>query len=264
VKFASIGSGSEGNGTLVEFGGTLLLVDCGFSARETERRLVRWGVSPADISAILVTHEHADHVRGAPLFSRRHGIPVYLTWGTYSCKAFREKPIDEEMVNIITPDNSFNIGEIEIMPIPVPHDAREPVQFVFLANGLQLGLLTDSGHITSHMRSVYKSCDGLFLECNHDLDMLVNGPYPVALKRRVAGNYGHLSNHQAAGLLRDIDVERVQHLVVSHVSKHNNHLDLVMDALKVNLEYGSLPIKVADQKDGLAWQQLVPAKVVCG
>ena len=256
MRFASIGSGSEGNGTLLAYGDTLILLDCGFSAKETVRRLREKNVEPEQLTAILVTHEHADHIKGVSVLSSRYNIPVYLTWGTFCCKPLQQRPLIESLVTIITPHDMFTIGGIDVQPVPVPHDAREPTQFVFSTAQWRVGVLTDVGSITSHIISVYQDCDALLLECNHDFELLMNGPYPQSLKRRVAGDFGHLNNQQAALLLKAVYSERLQHLVVTHVSQKNNALDRVKSALVGAVNCCPDWIRIADQDRGIEWQVL--------
>lgn len=256
MRFASIGSGSEGNGTLLACGDTLILLDCGFSAKETVRRLRMKNVEPEQLTAILVTHEHADHIKGVSVLSSRYNIPVYLTWGTFCCKPLQQRPLIESLVTIITPHDMFSIGGIEVQPVPVPHDAREPTQFVFSTAEWRIGVLTDVGSITSHITDVYKNCDALLLECNHDLELLMSGPYPQSLKRRVAGDFGHLNNQQAALLLKSIYSERLQHLVITHVSQKNNALDRVKSALIGAVDCCPDWIQIAHQDTGFDWQAL--------
>ena len=204
------------------------LLDCGFAAREVERRLEALDVSPESLDAILVTHEHMDHIQGAGPLARRYKLPVWMTAGT-----FRQGRCGEisqlELFNAHS--GGFSIGGIEITPFPVPHDAREPVQFLFSAPSGRLGVLTDSGHWTPHILELFRDCDALMLECNHDSDMLANGPYPPALQRRVGGGLGHLSNGQAAEFIRRIGPERLQHLVAAHLSEKNNTPRVVKDTL---------------------------------
>lgn len=253
MKFASIGSGSEGNGTLICHEDTCLLLDCGFSAKETVRRLKLKGVEPEQLTAILVTHEHGDHIKGVSVLSSKYRIPVFLTWGTFCCKPLQKRPIEESLVRIITPHQSFRVGSVDVQPVPVPHDAREPTQFVFSVGAWRLGVLTDVGSITPHIESVYENCDALLLECNHDLDMLAEGAYPASLKRRVAGDYGHLNNQQAASLLRSVYSQKMRHLVVTHISQKNNALEKVRDALVAAIHCCPDWIQMADQELGFEW-----------
>ncbi|MCP3671135.1 MAG: MBL fold metallo-hydrolase [Gammaproteobacteria bacterium] len=228
MRFASLGSGSRGNAMLIEAGATRILLDSGFAAREVESRLGQIGVEPDSIDAIVVTHEHQDHIRGVGAYARRYRLPVWITAGTNRqnrCGVLPE-------VRLFNPHESgFHIGDLEVTPFPVPHDATEPSQFVFAAGGLKLGILTDIGFYTPHISEMLQACDALFLECNHDVDMLASGPYPPALQRRVASNLGHLSNDQAVDFLRQFDLGRLQRLVAAHLSEKNNTPDLARRAM---------------------------------
>lgn len=229
LRFASLGSGSRGNATLVQSAETLLLIDCGFPLREFAGRCAGLGVAPEDIDALLLTHEHGDHVRGAGPLARRHQVPVWSSHGTWRSWGRKEKDIDWRELN--GHDRPFHIGDIEISPFAVPHDAREPCQFVLAVNDRRLGLLTDLGSITPRVLNALNGVDALLLECNHDADMLWSGPYPPSLRRRVGGTHGHLSNAQAAELLAELDQERLQHLVAGHLSEKNNRPELARNAL---------------------------------
>src|SRR5258708_4509642 len=173
MRFASLGSGSEGNGLLVEVGSTRVLIDCGFGIRDTVARLERLGVAPDEVSAIIVTHEHSDHIGGVAAFAARFGTPVWLTFGTLAVVSdrFAELPC----VRGFDSHDSFAIDAIEVRPFPVPHDAREPVQFVCTDGRWRLGVLTDLGMSTAHVEASLSGCDALVLECNHDLDLLADG-----------------------------------------------------------------------------------------
>ncbi len=252
IRFASLGSGSKGNATLIEAGETLLLVDCGYSATEAQRRMAALGVDPASISAILVTHEHGDHIRGVPVLSRRHRIPVHLTHGTLL--ACRDDDFHD--VRIISPHRAFTIGDFEVRPFPVPHDAREPCQFVFSVAGWRLGLLTDAGSITSHMIEALDGCHALLLECNYDPVMLAQGPYPPALQRRIDDRFGHLANHQARDLLGRLDTTALRHLRLMHLSEKNNHPDRVLETLRDVVSGICCDVHVASQDGGFDWVEL--------
>lgn len=249
MRFASLGSGSRGNATLVEDGATRILVDCGFSCIEMERRLVRLGVRPEQVSAILVTHEHADHISGVARFSRRFRVPVWMTAGTEAVHQGGEV----HAWNCFSSHQAFEIGTLGIQPFPVPHDAREPCQFVFSNGYNRLGVLTDAGNVTVHMLKALGRLNALLLECNHDTDMLASGPYPPALKRRVGGPFGHLSNDQAAQLLHKLDSAHLQYLVAAHISDKNNRPDLARCALADALAWPVQKVLAADQEAGLPW-----------
>jgi phosphoribosyl 1,2-cyclic phosphodiesterase len=252
VRFASLGSGSRGNATLVEAGDTLIMIDCGFSCRETERRLSRVGRSAADLSALLVTHEHGDHVRGIPLLARKYDLPVWMTRGTQ--RVLRDS--DMPCVQYFDGHADFTIEDLQVSPFTVPHDAQEPCQFMFEYQTQRLGVLTDTGRMTPHIIECLDACDALLLECNHDTDMLASGPYSAALKHRVGGPLGHLSNAQAGSLLSRLDCSRLQHLVAAHLSDKNNRPDLAQAALASVLDCAPDWIGVADQDDGLDWRAI--------
>lgn len=253
IGFASLGSGSAGNALLVESGATCLMVDCGFGQRETLRRLARLRRDPADLSGILVTHEHGDHVGGVFPLARRYRLPVWLSHGTLAACASAAAGVD---VRIIDSHFTFVVGSLEIQPFPVPHDAREPVQYVFSDGVRRLGLLTDAGDVTRHMRDVLSGVDGLILECNHDAALLAASNYPPSLRRRIAGRLGHLENGAAAGLLREIDCSRLQHVVAAHLSERNNHPSLAIRALATVLDHGAQRVGVACQEAGFDWRRL--------
>ena len=253
MRVASLGSGSRGNATVVEYAGTRLLIDCGFSLKQTTQRLERLQLEGDAITAILVTHEHSDHLSGVAKLARRHGIPVWMTPGTHAVWKARDEVAE---VELFSPHEAFVVEDLEVTPYPVPHDAREPCQFV-ISNGAQrLAILSDAGRVTPHMRDSIDACDALFLECNHDPEMLARGPYPQSIKTRVGGHLGHLSNQQAADLLASLQTMRLQHIVVAHLSENNNRLDLAQGALAEALNCTPDWIGVADQNLGLVWRTI--------
>lgn len=254
MRFASLGSGSRGNALVVESGRTRVLLDCGFAARAAAERLARLGMDVTQLSAILVTHEHGDHVAGVFRLARRLEIPVYLTHGTLSA-ASRGKP-DLPNCRLIDSHAAFALDDLEITPFPVPHDAREPVQFTFSNGKNRLGVLTDAGEITAYMVDMLHSCDALVLECNHDLQMLAGSDYPAMLKKRIAGRLGHLDNAAAASLLHRVDTSRLQHLVAAHLSEQNNRPELAVRALAGVLNCADEWVGVADQELGFSWRSL--------
>ncbi len=254
MRFASLGSGSEGNCLLVEVSATRILADCGFSLSDTVTRLARCGVEAGSIDAILITHEHDDHIGGAARFARKFGIPVWLTHGTLQAAADAFADIDT--LRIFDCHQRFAVGDIEVEPYTVPHDAREPAQFVFGDGVRRLGLLTDAGSLTAHMQSVLSGLDALVLECNHDRDLLWGSGYPQRLKERIAGKFGHLDNATAAQLLSSIDCSRLTHLVAAHLSKQNNTPELASAALSQALNCGREWIGVATQREGFDWRQV--------
>ncbi len=255
MRFACLGSGSRGNALIVERKRTRLMLDCGYPVRETERRLARLGLVPTDLAGILLTHEHSDHTAGACKFARKHRLPLWLTHGTL--QALPGDASGLEQIHVIDSHSPFAVGELELLPFPVPHDAREPAHFVFSDGAHRVGVLTDTGTSTSHIEAMLSGCDALVLECNHDLDMLMQGDYPPALKTRIAGRYGHLDNRSSAALLAALDRSRLQHLVAAHLSEHNNTPELACGALAQVMGCAPDWIGVASQGEGFAWREII-------
>jgi phosphoribosyl 1,2-cyclic phosphodiesterase len=254
MRFCCLGSGSEGNGLVVEAGATRILVDCGFALNDTIARLARHGIEPSSLSAIVVTHEHADHIGGVPRLAARFGIPVWLTYGTLAAANGRMAAVPT--VSAFDSHEPFIVGDIAVAPIIVPHDAREPVQYVLSDGVRRVGLLTDVGVPTPHVAECLSGCDALVIECNHDPEMLAGGDYPPLLKRRIAGRHGHLTNDAAGDLLRMIDATRLQHLFAAHLSKQNNRPELARAALSSALSCADEWIGIAEQDVGFAWRDI--------
>ena len=252
MRFASLGSGSEGNALLVHAGATVVMIDCGFGVRDTVTRLARHGLAPCDVNAILVTHEHADHVGGVPAFAAKYDIPVWATFGTLEASAGRFDGC--ERVYGFDSHDCFAIGDLEVRPFPVPHDAREPVQFVIGDGAHRMGLLTDIGMSTPHVEASLSGCDALVLECNHDRDLLASSDYPFMLKQRITGRFGHLHNEAAADLLSRIDTSRLTHVVAAHLSRQNNTPEKARAALAGALSCAEEWIGIADQETGFGWR----------
>ncbi len=249
MRFACLGSGSEGNGLVVEAGTTRVLMDCGFGLAESVARLARLGLQPSDLAGIVVTHEHGDHIGGVGRLARRHKLGVWLTAGTLAMA----QDLDGVAVQVIDSHAAFALDGLEIQPFPVPHDAREPVQYVFGDGNRRLGVLTDTGCSTPHIEAMLDGVDALVLECNHDAAMLENGPYPVSLKRRVGGRFGHLENAQSAALLAKLKHDRLQCVMAAHVSKKNNTAALAQRALAQALDCADDDVRVACQMAGFDW-----------
>ncbi len=245
MGFASLGSGSRGNGTVVALADRVLLVDCGFTLKQTEKRLARLGLSGGDIDAVLVTHEHADHIGGVEAFCHKFSTPVYASFGTlkHHLGGVRRHPFDGDV--------PFYIDDVAVNPVCVPHDAREPTQFVLSDGDETIGVLSDLGCATAHVVEQFSACTHLLMEANHDRRMLLEGSYPPRLKQRVGADYGHLSNDQALDLLRRIAHPALK-VVLGHVSEQNNHpslLEQTFDGMRSAVE----ELHIASQSEGFDW-----------
>lgn len=254
MRFASLGSGSAGNSMVIEQSDTRLLLDCGFGLKETISRLAKLEILPEQLTGVLITHEHDDHAKGAFKLAQKLNIPVWLSHGTRVMTERYLPKSGEVNVQEIDSHTPFSIGDLEVAPYPVPHDAREPTQFTFTDGQAKLGVLTDAGNATPHIVEVLSGCDALVLECNHDLSMLQTGPYSYALKKRVGGQLGHLDNDHAAALLAQLDTTKLKHIVAAHLSAKNNTPMLAKQALSAVLSCEDNWIGIASQSEGFAWR----------
>jgi len=235
IKFASLGSGSHGNSTLVQVDDTLLLVDAGFSAKAITERMLALGVNASDLTAILVSHEHSDHIKGVAVLARKHNIPVWMTRGTY--QKLKDKKIPQ--IEFIHPHGCFRVGDAKISPFPIPHDAAEPCQFIVGDGKRRVAVATDMGFATEYVVEQLKGVDALLLEANYDGQMLVNGSYPFALRKRIDGNYGHLSNDQSAALAAMLEHGGLQQLCLGHLSENNNTPETALGSVANRLRRAS-------------------------
>ncbi len=246
MKIVSLASGSAGNCTYIETDGTRLLVDCGMSARATHQALKTQGIASESLNGIVVTHEHADHINGAFLFGKRHGVPIYTNLPTYTAiKA--TLPITK--VTHFTTGSEFSIGNTSIVPFSLPHDAAEPVGFCIETGEGKIAYVTDLGNIASDLAEKIIGARVIYLEFNHDRGMLETGPYPFHLKERIAGEKGHLSNSDAAKLLTATTTPKLEAVFLGHLSRTNNLPRLAKRAAKAVLD-GKRPevqVIVADQ-----------------
>jgi len=255
LRFASLASGSRGNCLVADADGTSVLIDCGLNLRDAERRLARLGLAPCDIDAILVTHEHGDHAHGVFGFAAAHGITVYLSYGTLAGMKAEGKVIEGVRLVFVNGRESFFIDGMQIAPLTVPHDAREPVQLVVSDGDRRLGVLTDIGASTAHVERALSGLHALVLETNYDHDLLWNGGYPRWLKQRIAGPFGHLDNEDSGKLLGALDCSRLKHLVGAHLSEKNNRPALARAALARALGCEESWIGLASQDAGFDWRE---------
>jgi phosphoribosyl 1,2-cyclic phosphodiesterase len=227
VIVAPLGSGSAGNSYYFESDGTSLLVEAGFGPRETKKRLESVGREIERVNAILITHEHYDHIRGAEKIARKYGIPIYLTKGTLDASIIDR---DETPLVVFDNDTTFSIGELNVHAKRTIHDANDPACFVIEArDGTRVGIASDLGTVDDRVRQHLTNCDGLFFEANHDLDMLRMGTYPWSLKRRIMSRFGHLSNDDAMFAVQRMIGADTKTLCLIHLSQKNNHESIVRD-----------------------------------
>ena len=255
LRFRNLGSGSAGNATLVEASGLIpfrLLVDCGLGIRQLALRLSEADLQLEDIDTIFVTHEHADHIGCVKALALRYRIPVWMSRGTYAAMGM---PNFDGLLHTAADGKAIDLGGLQVMPFAVPHDAREPLQLSCTDGAAKLGIATDLGHATSHVMAHLQACDALLLESNHDTDLLNQSAYPPFLKRRVGGDFGHLSNTAAADIACGLMHGRLKHLVAAHLSAQNNRPDLAQQVLSDALGCNRGDIVVADARSGTPWLQ---------
>lgn len=256
MRLVSIASGSSGNSTYIGSEETHLLVDAGISCRKLEKGLEALGIRADELNALVVTHEHNDHIRGISVFLKHHRVPVYATEGTLramrEARVFEQVPDAEELLHGVTPDSVFRVGDIDVLPFSIDHDAAEPAAYRFRCNGKACAVATDLGQYTEETVRHLKDLDALLLESNHDVRMLEAGPYPYSLKRRILGKFGHLSNEDAGRLLSEVLNGRLQQVVLGHLSRENNLPELARETVRDELSGSSahfiaeeVPIAVA-------------------
>lgn len=258
MRFCSLGSGSSGNSTLIEASqgitSTRLLVDAGFSARELTLRLARAGCAPAELDALFITHEHGDHIGCALAFASRHGLPLIMSRGTW--RAVGNADFDPRLLRIVKGGEVVALGDLELRPFAVPHDALEPLQLTLSDGAARLGLLTDLGCAPDDVVAALAGCRALLLECNHDEALLRGGSYPPSLKKRILGSHGHLSNAAAADLLSRCRHAALGEVVAAHLSERNNSPALARAALATVLGCSATDVRVADPMLGVDWLDL--------
>jgi len=241
-----LASGSKGNSIYMAYNGTAVLFDAGLSAIEIERRMRSAKLDPAGLDAVIVSHEHMDHVRGVGVLSRRYRLPVYASSGTMKAA---EKHLGRIAVHrSFEPGSGFCIGNFSIHPFSITHDAADPSGFTVSANGVHVGIATDLGIATAVVKLHLAECSMLILEANHDPGMLENGPYPWPLKQRIKGRSGHLSNESARLLVEELRHDGLKHLVLAHLSETNNTPEKALSAVVPAIDGQKTSLCVATQE----------------
>jgi len=260
VRLRVLGSGSTGNATLVEGGGTRILVDAGLGPRQLKERLESAGVDPTAIDAVVLSHEHGDHARGATAFVTKWGMPLAATRGTWQAAGFGAEALPG--YDRLEPGETCVLGGLSIRAVSVPHDAAGPVAFVISAGDASVGHATDLGHVGPGLVEAFRGCHAILIESNYDPAMLRDGPYPWALKERILGPLGHLSNGDVARYLaRDLG-EQCRHVVLAHLSQKNNHSELALMAAQEGLRRGArseVSLEIASAC-GTDWIQVKPGR----
>ena len=257
ITVCPLGSGSKGNCLYVGTPEGALLIDVGFSLKEILRRLALAGLDPASIRAILITHEHGDHVRGVGVVARKLRVPVYLTLGTWD--AIRRPPLPE--VIPFRAGEAFSAGPFAVASVGLPHDAAEPVAYKVSWGGRAIGCVTDLGHPDPQVIAHFEGCDFLVSEANHDEQMLMDGPYPWSVKRRIRGRWGHLSNQQGLALLEGMLHPGLEGVVLAHLSETCNRPELAWGLFSARLRslgMGDIPLWTARQDEPLTGIRLTP------
>lgn len=234
MRLCSIASGSSGNCIYVGSETTHLLIDVGVSAKRIEGGLKEIGIVPDALSGILITHEHSDHIQGLGVMARRYQIPVFATVETINA-ILKQKSVgrlEESLLHYVKPDESFVLGDVTVEPYSISHDASNPVCYTFRKGEQKVGMATDLGTYDEYTVSKLKSCEVLYMEANHDVNMLMVGGYPYYLKQRILGEHGHLSNETSAKLICELLNSKLQHIILGHLSKENNYAELAFETIR--------------------------------
>ncbi|MDM8523135.1 MBL fold metallo-hydrolase [Desulfococcaceae bacterium HSG8] len=240
-----LASGSKGNAVFISGGSTAILVDAGLSGIEIERRLKSRGISPRELDAIVVSHEHADHTRGVGVLSRRFCLPVCISRKTKRVAGSRLGTIRD--ARVFTVGTGFTIGSLTIRPFSISHDAEDAAGFTVAHNGVKIGIATDLGIATSVVKAHLKDCTVLIIEANHDPEMLIRGPYPWPLKQRVRSRIGHLSNNESRELLEEVRHDGLSHVILAHLSEANNTPEKALNAVSQAMNHCNARLMVANQ-----------------
>lgn len=242
-----LASGSKGNAIYFSNGPTSILIDAGLSGKEIEKRLASKGLSAGELDAIVVSHEHADHIKGVGVLSRRYHLPVYINRKTHRAAPELGKISDIRRFECGT---AFSIDQLSIHPFSISHDANDPSGFTIGCNGIKIGLATDLGIATALVKRHLMDCQMLILEANHDPKMLEFGPYPWPLKQRIKSRIGHLSNSDTQSLIEELRHRRLKHIILAHLSETNNTPDKAASAVRKALRNSKIKLSVASQHDG--------------
>ena len=258
MRFCNIASGSSGNCTYAGDDHTHLIIDAGISGKRIEAGLNELELTTPDMTGILITHEHTDHIGGLGVLARRYGIPIYATGGTIDAirRMPRYKDIPDHLYHVVKADQAFSLGNFEILPLAVSHDAAEPVAYRLENNGKRASIATDLGTYDEHIVRCMRNSDILMLEANHDVHMLEVGPYPYPLKKRILGDKGHLSNDLCGRLLTELISDRLQQVFLGHLSKDNNLEELAYETVRLevtmsddNYRWGDFPVSIAKRNE---------------
>ncbi|SFG12702.1 Phosphoribosyl 1,2-cyclic phosphodiesterase [Lachnospiraceae bacterium C7] len=260
LELRSIASGSSGNCICIGTDEHHILVDAGISGKKIENGLNGMELKTAEMDGVLVTHEHLDHIKGLGVIARRYGIPIFATEGTIRAISQTKSvgEIDPALFRIIEPNNTFQIGNMEIYPIPISHDAAQPVAYRVSHNGKKVAVVTDLGTYNDTIISELQNLDALLLEANHDINMLQVGKYPYPLKQRILGDRGHLSNERSGQLLGQLLHDKFGTVMLGHLSKENNLEELAYETVRLEVTLGDNPYKAEDfpiivaKRDGLS------------
>jgi len=248
MRLVSIASGSSGNCIYIGSDSTHILVDAGISCKRIEQGLNGIGIKGSELDAVVITHEHSDHVRGLGILAHKYNVPVYATKETLeeisTMKYMGEYP--RELFRAVRPEVHFSVGDLELLPFSIDHDAANPVAYRVRNGRRHVAVATDLGHYDQYIINHLQGLDALLLESNHDVNMLQAGPYPYFLKRRIMGDYGHLSNESAGRLLNYVLNDHMKQILLGHLSKENNYEELARETVKLEIDKGECPYRAGD------------------
>ena len=238
LKLTPLFSSSKGNCTYIESDHVRLLVDIGVSCKRVVEALTQINVAPETINAILITHEHSDHVSGLKVFLKKYPIPVFATSGTF--RGIKEMP--EKLAHSFIPNHEIKMEDITVFPFSIPHDANEPCGYTFFNKTEKVTVATDLGHINLDLLNIMEKSNTILLESNHDVNMLRTGKYPYSLKQRIIGNFGHLSNATSAKTVEYLIKKGTKNFILAHLSEENNFPDLALETVKSQLKIGNIDL----------------------